>query len=1117
MARLPTPGGDDGDWGDILNNFLGVSHAADGSLGGNTVDSAQLKDSSVTDAKINSNAAISKSKLSSSVQSSLDKADGALQAPGPSVDGKIVKWDQTSGTLQDATSTLNNAYLSTSTPQVLAYSQTSLAKQNLGLTINQDLGLAAGIGLSAFEDFSTHPNGYTPLNQISPAGQRYISVFTGDHAVVEDGALVNSVTDGYGGDGSNGVNGSFAVAIPTNTVPTDLICEFSFDDRGGTTTTQANNVVLACGTGPLVPALQFAVTPTNWHPFCPHSVDGTGLVYSDLGGFSFVDLPETLKTDGTRYRMRLHWHGDSGGDPNTVTFFFPGGQQDITDPLIGEFWGNVVTCQGRRQNSTDGYNRIHSFAVGPGARYAPSKPASKAGSQWGLHFPGDGTSMVSTEPFAHNYSGDLDIIALIAPDTYAPTKIQYFAGSYLVNGNRKAWLASINSSGRLGITTSPDGSSIVTDSCSTSVPGKAGVPIPVRITRQADDGSGNRVTQFFTSTDFDPTDIGAETWTQLGNTKTVADTNPGIHSDPDGIPFTVGAGNTGNSGPFTGSVLFLLVRDGIDGNEICRLDDTEPWSEYFDTPGSYVDPEGHTWFATGSTQRSLSWEQIDLPGATSQPSLPAVGEPKLYFAGDVTNYIQTGAPDGYVPGASGKIVIKAEINPDNWHGNNGYAQAIGGIWDNVNVARAYSLNLQTNAHLQLATSYDGASTNTFYGSNAAVPEDQPYIKAALDIDSPAAGQNTVTFYTSSDGVTYTQLGDAVTATPAGGTSIFASTGPIQVGARGSSSAQSSTIPFKGYIPHFAVTDGTNEIASLDNTSVWFGYQGTPGYFTDPEGNVWGTNDDSFVWSFSIPAAATWHRTVYTASGSVTIPTGAMVRVLARGGGGSGGSGGSDALTSPNGGQAGGGGGAAGCVASRDYTSDGTALNFTIGGGGTSRAGGAASTGATGNAGLVGNAGGDTTVSGGGLGITLVASGGGGGQASSDKSATNAGGGLSGLVGIYSSHANTGFPGCGCYSTDAGMVGRCCPPWPGGASGGAGGQAATATKGGLGGNAGLDGSEWPNVPAGVGGMAGLDGGAGTAAAANSSAGGGGGGGGAPGGKGGDSGAGGSGSVIVEAYY
>lgn len=32
MARLPTPGGDSGDWGSILNTYLGVAHASDGTI-----------------------------------------------------------------------------------------------------------------------------------------------------------------------------------------------------------------------------------------------------------------------------------------------------------------------------------------------------------------------------------------------------------------------------------------------------------------------------------------------------------------------------------------------------------------------------------------------------------------------------------------------------------------------------------------------------------------------------------------------------------------------------------------------------------------------------------------------------------------------------------------------------------------------------------------------------------------------------------------------------------------------------------------------------------------------------------------------------------------------------
>lgn len=57
MTRLPTPGGDDGQWGQILNDFLGKVHTSDGSLKTGVVERSQL---------------------SSAVQTSLDAADNAI-------------------------------------------------------------------------------------------------------------------------------------------------------------------------------------------------------------------------------------------------------------------------------------------------------------------------------------------------------------------------------------------------------------------------------------------------------------------------------------------------------------------------------------------------------------------------------------------------------------------------------------------------------------------------------------------------------------------------------------------------------------------------------------------------------------------------------------------------------------------------------------------------------------------------------------------------------------------------------------------------------------------------------------------------------------------------------
>jgi hypothetical protein len=47
-ARLPIVGGDNGNWGTILNQFLRVSHQSDGTLGPDVVGSAQLTSDAVT-------------------------------------------------------------------------------------------------------------------------------------------------------------------------------------------------------------------------------------------------------------------------------------------------------------------------------------------------------------------------------------------------------------------------------------------------------------------------------------------------------------------------------------------------------------------------------------------------------------------------------------------------------------------------------------------------------------------------------------------------------------------------------------------------------------------------------------------------------------------------------------------------------------------------------------------------------------------------------------------------------------------------------------------------------------------------------------------------------------
>ena len=71
MARLPTPGGDNGNWGNILNEYLSESHNNDGSLKSDSVGSAQLQDNAVSAAQI-ADGSITEPLLSSDVQTKLN-------------------------------------------------------------------------------------------------------------------------------------------------------------------------------------------------------------------------------------------------------------------------------------------------------------------------------------------------------------------------------------------------------------------------------------------------------------------------------------------------------------------------------------------------------------------------------------------------------------------------------------------------------------------------------------------------------------------------------------------------------------------------------------------------------------------------------------------------------------------------------------------------------------------------------------------------------------------------------------------------------------------------------------------------------------------------------------
>jgi len=88
--RLPIPGSDDGTWGDILNNYLAVSHNSDGTLANNVVGTSQIQNNAVTNAQLDSATQSQLSAATNAVSKAGDTMTGTLTVPSFKVTGGSV-------------------------------------------------------------------------------------------------------------------------------------------------------------------------------------------------------------------------------------------------------------------------------------------------------------------------------------------------------------------------------------------------------------------------------------------------------------------------------------------------------------------------------------------------------------------------------------------------------------------------------------------------------------------------------------------------------------------------------------------------------------------------------------------------------------------------------------------------------------------------------------------------------------------------------------------------------------------------------------------------------------------------------------------------------------------
>jgi len=136
-------------------------------------------------------------------------------------------------------------------------------------------------------------------------------------------------------------------------------------------------------------------------------------------------------------------------------------------------------------------------------------------------------------------------------------------------------------------------------------------------------------------------------------------------------------------------------------------------------------------------------------------------------------------PDAATLDIVGDITLRAHVAMDDW--TPATVQGLVGKYDITTAQRSSRLTVQTSGVLRLTWSTNGS--NSFTADSTVAPTVSNgaalWVGAALDVDNGAAGRD-IKFWTSTDGVTWTQLG--ATVTQAGVTSIFNSTAAVAVGA-----------------------------------------------------------------------------------------------------------------------------------------------------------------------------------------------------------------------------------------------------------------------------------------------------------------------------------------------
>lgn len=435
----------------------------------------------------------------------------------------------------------------------------------------------------------------------------------------------------------------------------------------------------------------------------------------------------------------------------------------------------------------------------------------------------DGTSgdYVYT-PVSNNLliAGDIEVVMRVKATDWTAAANQTLVGRYVTTGNQRSWRFYVSTAGAIVLTASADGTVVTSATITPTVALTDNVWIWLRMRLQLTNGANSVATL----------DIAADqaeeptSWTANGSQTAaiIASVFGGT------APLEIGTFGQGTLERFTGQVSRCIVRNGFSGPVAADFDARQCYG-----PG-YTHPSGYAW--------SLGLPKIyDRSGNGVAPAtfgagsnlpkwLPWKGLSGVYLPGSAGNYLS--CPDAAALDIVGDLDIAVHATLDSWA--SGGNQALAGKWLSTGNQLSYQLRVNgsgTPLLLISTTGLGGGAVVTWTASAALVVPagSDRWVRGTLDVDNGSGG-STARFYTSTDGVVWSQLGSdivGVVAAPFSGSAL------LEIGSESGGTASL----LAGTIHRVVIRNGIDGTTVADFVAASCGQSG----YTDTLGNAWTVN------------------------------------------------------------------------------------------------------------------------------------------------------------------------------------------------------------------------------------------------------------------------------------